>query len=239
MPTSFTAYNLLEACREPGCPVCRLEQRSVERYLDNLFYENVNSGGLREILRLSMGFCREHAWLAANQGLGDALGFAIIYHDVIGATLERLDKGVPPPTRRWAGLLKRIPEEVGAAVYKAVFALTPHKRCPACQKRDEMLSIIVSELVENLGQPEMAEALQTSDGLCMPHLRLALQSVQDVTSCENLIAIHREKLEALHAELAELIRKNDYQFIKEGFGKEGDSWLRVVAMMVGNTKSRQ
>jgi hypothetical protein len=238
MPTSVTAYNLLEACREPGCPVCRLEQRSVERYLDNLFYENVNSAGIREILRLSMGFCREHAWMTVNQGLGDALGFAIIYHDVIGATLDRLDKDVPPPTRRWAGLLKRIPEEVSARVYKAVFALTPHKHCPVCQKRDEMLSIIISSLVDSLRQAEMVEALQASDGLCVPHLRLALQSVQDVASCEKLIAIHREKLEALHAELAELIRKNDYRYIKEEFGKEGDSWLRAVAMMVGSRKPK-
>ena len=239
MPTSVTAYNLLEACREPGCPVCRLEQRSVERYLDNLFYENVNSSGVRENLRLSMGFCREHAWMTVNQNLGDALGFAIIYHDVIGATLERLDKDVPPPTRRWAGLLKRIPEEVSARVYKAVFALTPQKHCPVCQKRDEMLSTIVSELVENIGQPEMADALQASDGLCMPHLRQALQSVQDVAACEKLIDIHREKLETLHADLAELIRKNDYRFMKEELGKEGNSWLRAVAMTVGNTKSRR
>jgi len=236
---SFTAYDLLEACREPGCPVCRLEQRYVERYLGNQFYENVNNPDLRDILRLSMGFCREHAWLATNRGLGDALGFAIIYQDVIGATLERLDKGVPPPTRRWAGLLKRIPEQVSALVYKAVFALTPQKRCPACQKRDEMLSIIVSSLVEILGQQEMVDALQASDGLCLPHLRLSLKAVRDVPSCEKLIAVHREKLEALHADLAKLIRKNDYRFMKEGLGKEGDSWLRAVAMMVGSKRAKR
>ena len=236
---SFTAYNLLEACIEPGCPVCRLEQRYVERYLDNLFYENVNNPDLRDILRLSMGFCREHAWLAANQSLGDALGFAIIYQDVIGAALERLDKGVPPPTRRWAGLLKRIPEQVSAMVYKAVFALMPQKRCPACHHRDEMMQVILWSLVEALGQPEMVEALRASDGLCLPHLRLALQDVKDIPACETLLSIHREKLEGLHIELAEFIRKNDYRFMKEGLGKEGDSWLRAVAMMVGNPKSRQ
>jgi len=43
----------------------------------------------------------------------------------------------------------------------------------------------------------------------------------------------------LHAELAELIRKNDYRFMKEGLGKEGDSWLRALAMVIGSTKSRQ
>jgi len=90
--TSATAFNLIEACREPGCPVCRLEQRSVQRYLENQFYENVNNPDFRDHLRRSLGFCKEHAWLAANAHLGDALGFALIYRDVIRNTMERLDK---------------------------------------------------------------------------------------------------------------------------------------------------
>ena len=237
--TSVTTFNLIKACHEPGCPVCRLEQQSVERYLDNQFYENVNSPDFRYTLRLSMGFCQEHAWLAANERLGDALGFAIIYHDVIGAALERLDKGVPPPTRRWENLLKCIPEQVSAPVYKVVFALTPQKRCPACQKRDEMVLIMVSSLAEDLGQTELGQALRASDGLCLPHLRLCLKAVQDSATCEKLISIHREKLEALHAELAELIRKNDYRFMKEGLGKEGDSWLRALAIVIGGTRQRK
>jgi len=67
---------------------------------------------------------------------------------------------------------------------------------------------------------------------------MCLKEVQDAVTCGKLIAIHREKLEALHTELAELIRKNDYRFMKEGFGKEGDSWLRAVAMMVGSSKPK-
>ena len=85
-----------------------------------------------------------------------------------------------------------------------------------------MLSIIVSSLVDNLEDQELVDALQASDGLCLPHLRLALQSVRNAAACEKLIAVHREKLEALHSDLAELIRKNDYRFMKEGLGKEGD-----------------
>ena len=237
--TSVTTFNLIEACRQPGCPVCRVEEHSVERYLDNQFYENVNNPDFRNTLRLSIGFCREHAWLAANERLGDALGFALIYHDVIESTLERLDKGVPPPTRRWAGLLKRVPEQVSALVYKTVYALTPQKRCPVCQKRDEMVAIMISSLVEDLEKPEMDVAMRASDGLCLPHLRLCLKAVKDSATCEKLITIHREKLEALHGELAELIRKNDYRFAKEGLGKEGDSWLRALAMLIGGTRARK
>ena len=100
MPSS-TSYDLIEACQQRGCPICRLEQRAVERYLDSLFYESVNDPKLRERLRDSLGFCREHAWLAIDKRLGNALGFAIIYRDVINNVLRKLgNENVPPVTRR-------------------------------------------------------------------------------------------------------------------------------------------
>ena len=233
------AYKLLEACREPGCPVCRLEQRSLERYLDNQLYENVNTPAWRDQLRASLGFCHEHAWLAVDQRLGDALGFAIIYRDIINGILTRLEDGVPHRTsRRSMALLRRIPEQVRNIVQRMLYALTPQKACPACQHRDEVTRINISVLVKELEKPEMADALQASDGLCVPHLRLALEHVKNVSACEKLLVIHREKLESLKAELTEFIRKNDYQFIAEGFGKEGDAWLRAVGLMVGSRKEK-
>lgn len=233
---SFTFYDLLDACREPGCPVCRLEQRHEERYLDSQFYENVNSPGFRAKLRASMGFCREHAWLAVSQGLGDALGFAIIYQDVITNTLRRLKKNSPAPAQRWRILPPRIPEQVRTKFEQAIAALTPQRKCPACQNRDEMLEIIISSLAGNLGMQELKSALDVSDGLCLPHLRSALQAVKDERSYEQLITMHVNKLETLHAELTELIRKNDYRFKDEGIGKEGTSWLRAIAMLAGNKR---
>jgi hypothetical protein len=233
------AYKLLEACREPGCPVCRLEQRSVERYLDSQFYESVNNPAWRDRLRASLGFCHEHAWLAVDQRLGDALGFAIIYRDVINGILTTLEDGVPNrASRRSLALLRRIPEQVRNIGERMLSAVTPQKRCPACQHRDEMTHATIVGLVNELEVPEMADALQASDGLCLPHLRLALEQVKSILACEKLLAIHREKLENLKDELAEFVRKNDYHFIEEGFGKEGDAWLRAVGMVASSRKKR-
>jgi hypothetical protein len=53
---------------------------------------------------------------------------------------------------------------------------------------------------------------------------------------EKLLSIHREKLEKLKTELAEFIRKNDYQAIQKGFGSEGDAWLRSIGMIAGRRK---
>jgi len=233
--TSSTAYDLIQACRQPGCPVCRVEQSVVERYLDNLFYESVNDIQLRERLRASMGFCREHAWLAVDKRLGSALGFAIIYHDVINNTLRQLESDVTPPiTKHWSALLKQIPEQASGTVQRVIYALTPQKHCVVCHQRDKALHIIISSLVESLNEPEMTSALQSSDRLCMPHLKKAFESVRDLEACNLLLLIHREKLENLRSELAEFIRKNDYRFKNEGFGAEGDSWRRAIGTIIGN-----
>jgi hypothetical protein len=238
--SSSIVYNLLEACHETGCPICRLEQKSVERYLDHQFYENVNAPAWRDRLRASHGFCHEHAWLGVNQRLGDALGYSIIYRDIVNSVLTQLEdpnRPVPAP-RRGTSFLRQIPEAVQTMIAKMLPALTPRKRCPVCEHREETTRSTLSVLVEELETPEMTNALRASEGLCLPHLRLALERVKDTSACETLLTIHREKLESLRAELEEFIRKNDYQAIKEGFGREGDAWLRAVGMIAGSRKGR-
>jgi hypothetical protein len=232
-------YKLLEACREPGCPVCRVEQESVERYLDNQFYESVNSPRWRERLRASLGFCHEHAWLAVDKRLGDALGFTIIYHDVVNNILRQLDQnGSTTALSVRRSFLGRLPEQARDTIANILQIISPRKRCPVCEHREEAIRMILSALLEELTKSEMTDALQGSDGLCLPHLRLALEQVKDVSVLEKLLAIHREKLENLKNELAEFIRKSDYQLIDKGFGAEGDAWLRAISIIAGRSKSK-
>ena len=237
---NFTSYKLVEACREPGCPICRLEQQGVERYLDNQFYENVNSPAWRDHLRASQGFCHEHAWLAVHKRLGDPLGFSIVYHDVINNLLKSLPdnaRSTPAPERR-ASVLGQGSASLRNRIEALLNSLVPQKRCPACEYRDELTHSIFAGLVADLPRSELTDALQASDGLCLPHLRRALGSVKSELEYESLLTIHRAKLENLKNELAEFIRKNDYRVIKEGFGSEGDAWLRSISLMIGSRKER-
>jgi hypothetical protein len=234
----FTSYKLLEACRESGCPVCRLEQRTVERYIDSQFYENVNSPRWRDQLRASLGFCHEHAWLAVDKRLGDALGFSIIYHDIISGIVRQLDGEALPSRfqRRRNTRLGRLPEAARRMVEEIMAAVTPRTRCPACEHRDQVTRTNLASLVEELHHAEVADALAASEGLCLPHLVLALDHVRDDAAAEKLLATQRAKLETLKGELAEFIRKNDYQVMGEGFGSEGNAWLRAIAVVTGSRK---
>ena len=212
----------------------------MERYLDNQFYENVNSPAWRDQLRASHGFCHEHAWLGVNKRLGDALGFSIIYHDIVNSLLRSLKDDnlfARTPGRR-ASILGQGSESLRRRREGVLAFLAPQQRCPACAHRDEVTRDLLSALAEDLSTSDVQEALQASDGLCLPHLRLALGSANDDSVYETLLVIQRGKLEGLKHELAEFIRKNDYQASKEGFGSEGDAWLRAIAMIVGRRVER-
>ena len=234
------SHKLREACHEPGCPVCRLEQQGVERYLDNQLYENVNSPAWRDQLRAAHGFCHQHAWLAVNKRLGDALGFSIIYQDILNSILKSVDDSTSsarPPGRR-GSVLGQGSVSLRPRVERVLAALKPRKRCPVCEHRDELTRSLLSALLEDLSTPEVKEALEGSEGLCLPHLRLALEPIKDESVYESLLTIHRIKWEALKSELAEFIRKNDYQAIREGFGSEGNAWLRAISLIAGSRKEQ-
>jgi hypothetical protein len=237
---SSTVHNLMEASRQSGCPVCRLEGQAVERYLDSHFYENVNSTSWRSHLRASHGFCYEHAWLAVNKRLGDALGFTIIYHDIVKNLIPSFsdDESATRAPRGRGSVLGQATDSLRKRVEALLDSLTPRKRCPACEHRDETTRSLITVLLKELSSSPLREAFVESAGLCLPHLRFALTQVRDRAAYDVLLTIHRAKLEGLKAELAEFIRKNDYQVIQEGFGKEGDAWLRTIGMIVGSRKEK-
>ena len=210
MPSS-TFHDLIEACVQSGCPVCCVEQNVLDRYIENLFYESVNDIRTRERLRTSLGFCQEHARMALDRRLGNALGFAIIYQDVITNILRGLEKSGTNPN-----------------------ALKPHSHCMVCHEQEKTDQLVISALVEGLNESRLAEALRSSEGLCIPHLKNSVESAGNQAITELLLSIHRDKLESLRGELAEFIRKNDYRFKGEGFGAEGDSWRRAVNKLTGD-----
>ncbi len=234
-------FDLLEAFQQTGCPVCWLVQRDVERSLAHFFYESVNDPDIRARLRKSLGFCRTHAWLSVNARVGDALGIAIIYQDILTNLLRDLPSEALPEApedvrtdpKIYDRLLRRTPFRLKKLVDLALKALTPRQRCPGCEQEEISTRLAIETLVKSLRKTGFIHGLKASGGLCIPHLKLALKQVHDPSAYTVLLEISRENLDALRAELAEFIRKNDYRFREEPVGPEGNSWKRAVARVVG------
>lgn len=97
----------------------------------------------------------------------------------------------------------------------------------------------VSIFRESFDDPEFGLHYKNSFGLCLPHLALVLRKYRNKMLIKELVDIEIGKISGLIAELKEFIRKHDYRFSKEKFGKESDSWIRVIEKFIGKEGSNQ
>jgi len=202
-----TYYEIRDACYKSGCPICRLLDRRIRDYLDSLFYESVNAPFVRTKLRGALGFCRNHALRALD--LGDSLGVAIIYEDLLQLVARQLDEG-------------RMPRPLVA--------------CPACSLRRVSEEGYIRTLVEYFDDDEFQGAFKSSDGLCLPHLhRLSLQ-VQKKALPEWLITVERQKLPQRRTQLTEFLRKQDVLAKNEQLSEgEATACEDAIDFLVGTT----
>lgn len=212
-------YELLDALRAGGCPLCRLGRRAAGRYIDTLNYEGVNDPALRRALRDAHGLCHRHAW-EWTQLRGSPLGVAIVYRNLVKDLAEVVEEQAEGRSVTRGG---RRP---------AAARLAPAGRCPACRAEDEAVQRYGRTLLTWLGDEALAVAYVNAGGLCLPHLRELLALADDVQARTVLTwqgKIYRE----LIRQLDEFIRKHDHRFRDEPFGAEKDAWLRAVAVLAG------
>lgn len=228
-------YDLRQALTEPGCALCRLLARNADNYIDGVLWELVNDADTRQNLKQARGYCRDHAWMLVRHGA--SLGIAVMLEDVLKTLLQVLDAAdfTPPPTsslnRVWQKFNQNQASEATAAL---VADLSPQAPCPVCAQVQVSKKYFVEALVRHFCGPGGLEPVyRTSAGFCLPHFRLVLSRVSDEATLTALVEAQKAVWQRLQAELSEFIRKNDYRYMQEGFGLEGNSWLRVIEAISG------
>jgi hypothetical protein len=211
MITQSATYQQLQLLlAEPGCPICRLSNKLVHKYLDGLLYESVNDPGIRATLVKSLGFCYRHSRELLTFPWERA-GVAIVQRAVLQEALRRLPTLAfsPPPT-----LLQKIQDRFASSSGQAEPEPSPasfQESCPACQQQAQVEERALQTLVEKLVN-DLAESLRVAGGLCLPHLEQALRSSQQATTRTLLLQLHQTLWEQLVGHLSEFIRKQDHRF---------------------------
>ena len=78
-----SAYSdLIAACREAGCPICRLSARASDRYINAILDDGVNDVDVQLRFVASRGYCNRHAWKMLERP-GRPLGIAILQRAVL------------------------------------------------------------------------------------------------------------------------------------------------------------
>ena len=232
--SKFIAYfQLLDAFKDPGCPVCtRLEQGALKA-LDGLMYEQVNDPFTRDRLVESHGFCNWHAWMLPGIG-NSALGVALIYRHLLQETLERVQAASQAvrPRGRWQHLWERVTGSREEPL--PILAWRSKKpRCYLCTFARRSEHDDLKTILDFLGEAEFAEAFARSAGLCLPHVYQAVAIGRDHPNLRALLAMHEKRWQDLLWELKEFSRKFDYRYADEARGRESSSWHRVLDVFVG------
>jgi hypothetical protein len=223
-------YDVIEACADPGCPLCRVAERWAGRFMAAILYEEVTDPHTRGRLKQSFGFCRDHAWQASEVG-GTLVSMSIIYRGLLGQIDQALVHAVPNEQKAWWQKLGA-PATAGPVTARGLAPTTP---CPACVHMADMEDAALVALTDALPANErLRQGLSRSDGgLCLPHLRRALALARQPAAFTFLQSSTRERLASLQAEMDEFIRKYDHRFRKEEWGGERDSWQRAIRWIVG------
>lgn len=220
MPNSRDYYELLDACKQEGCPLCRVAHGSVTRYLDSWKYEMFTDVDIRDELRRSQGFC--HAHTSQLVRMGASIQLAQTYQAVLSDTIEQLQASVAAQN----GRLRR----------RRLETKRERPQCPACRQQEEVEARLAHTLRRALLDPVFYERFSNSQGLCLPHLRLTIELKLPDTSGDWLTLLQKAEiacLQRLDQQLSELIRKHDYRFAGEEHGEEMLSWKRAAGLVAG------
>jgi hypothetical protein len=218
-------FELQVALEEPGCAICALALRNLERFFAGLVYEKINDISLRATIRGAAGFCAAHGAMLLEAR--SALGIAIVQRDVLRASAAALREapGGAGQGRGWRAALFGAGSPAGP--------LPPGGACPACRLADEQVAQWADLLARHYG--ELRPAFQRSSGLCRDHLRATLARMPGGAELrDDQLAIWAR----IEAELDEFIRKHDHQFAGEEVGPERDAWSRATTLLAGDWRVR-
>jgi Family of unknown function (DUF6062) len=227
LPKGLPHQKLEEALHEhrQGCAVCRLVDQTGRRYLDNLLYEMVNDPDVQAEFRKSLGFCSRHAYMML--GMGNGLGTAILYRAASRELLKLLSQipDTPKPKESLRTLLGR------RSKLRLAFP-EPGTGCMVCHSEQGAEETYLQVLLESTQNGSLDGLLEGPGTICIRHLSRASDMAGGWLP-PALVEATRNVFSDLEGDLGLYVRHNDYRYSNEPWGKERDSWKRVVGKMVG------
>ncbi|MBI1744831.1 hypothetical protein HYR54_17450 [Candidatus Acetothermia bacterium] len=229
---SLFAGQLQRVLSEPGCPICRWVRRDEEAWIWHTLYECTGDPGVRSEFDSSHGFCHSHAHLMIEVTEKHHLGgssVARMYETVVQSYREMLEVLHKPKSK----LKQWLSHECSTLLSER-----ETKGCMLCRASRRTARRAVSFLLQEIqqGGDLWRARLHESDGLCNPHLTLALKNRlarEDRTLWQFLLEDHLRRLEELEQQLFQLQRKQSYD-VDEGITpEEALSWQEAIWRFTG------
>lgn len=234
MNDRYLAYfDLVEAFRQPGCPVCRRVSAASQRYLDTLAYEHVNDPEVRRRLRASWGLCNWHTWILADRA-GAPFAAAAISEDLLKAAAQRVaalgTRAAGTATGPWRWLARLAGTHRPPALVRLYRRRAP---CSACLEAARAETGAVEALATFISELAFQRAYEASDGLCVPHAVQAVERAAGRPAAETLAQLTVRRWEALRRTVERFVAKHEYRNTEPFSDAEAGAWRRALATLAG------
>src|SRR5579883_1040751 len=168
---------LLEALRQPGCPICAQLEQVDRQYFFWFFNENYAWPATTAALSRSLGFCLVHGD-QLTQATGGSSQLRYVHEMMIR------DLRADLASRSRSGGRGSLPTSI-----------TAPEICPACRHRHEAASRSAFWLARLLEDPSYATAYGDPGLLCFPHLQMVAAALPDQVLMR-ILPVHKRVLEA-------------------------------------------
>ncbi|HXG14622.1 MAG TPA: DUF6062 family protein, partial [Calidithermus sp.] len=233
MKERYLAYfDLLEAFRQPGCPVCRCVAAASRRYLDTLGHERVTDPETRRRLRASWGLCNWHTWILAELP-GSPFAAAVIHEDLLRAASRRVAALGARAVRTRRGPSRWLGRLIAGHPWPVVRLYHRRPPCPACLEAARVEAGAVEAMAAFVGEIQFQRAYEDSDGLCVPHAVHALERAAGRPEAETLARLTVRRWEALRRTLERFVAKHDHRNTEPFSDDEAGAWRRALAAIAG------
>ena len=212
-PSDWTLDNAIASW---GCAVCVLTHQDTFSFLAKQVYAWSTDEAAGLSLAAQGGFCTQHA--ADVLDIASGVGVASIYDRFLREALVVLDE--------WAKQEKRDPVPLPNSRLL-------HPDCPVCVCRRESESRRITELLSRLEEAGFKRCYESSRGLCLPHMRLALEKAESGEMRMFLLTAQLAQVQRLQADLASSKRKRQAVPQEVMTPRERTAWLTVVEKFAG------
>ncbi len=208
--------------RAATCPVCAAQGDAIFRFFAQWQYQLATSRLAQREFSAARGFCPAHSWqlgqIASPQGM--SAGYVLLIEST-------------------AAELQRIRHEPAAHVAARLAALFPTAAsCAACQVLEEVERSYVAQTLGRLDASDGRDDRDEAEGLCLPHLQVALASDPGATVGELLIGDQVRRLEELAEDMHSYSLKREA--VRRGLlnEREEHAWRRALVQLVGERIAR-
>ncbi|MGB9624685.1 MAG: DUF6062 family protein [Phycisphaerae bacterium] len=106
--------------------------------------------------------------------------------------------------------------------------------CAICDAEAHVLQGHLGTIEQYHDDAELRAAIDASDGLCGPHLRVVLQRIRDADTKRAFVHVSEAAVQRLGDELRRLIESFDYRRSPPDDERTRHAWRRAIEMAVGH-----